>query len=120
VNDSEREQWINNDEAMYWDWKRTRLPIRKYVRSHRAYIDMVINAKLQRPPHEWPPRPQPIKRLTALPASSYGWRNHKAPEGSCATCDEMRRERNDFHPSHDASAACHSGRRSHCSCDECF
>ncbi len=45
---------------------------------------------------------------------------HKAAPGECAYCDREREARNDFHPSHDASPRCESGRRDHCSCDTCF
>ena len=57
-------------------------------------------------------------------------RRHKAPKGECRTCDEER-EREEavqatgrttfpFHPSHDASHRCESGKHNHCSCDTCF
>jgi hypothetical protein len=44
-------------------------------------------------------------------------RRHKLPTGECAFCDG---EKGDFHPPHDASPHCESGKRSHCSCDTCF
>lgn len=47
-------------------------------------------------------------------------RVHKAPVGVCKTCDEMRKEKSDFHPPHDASPRCESGKHNHCSCDTCF
>ena len=47
-------------------------------------------------------------------------RRHKAGKGECKSCDEFRAEGLEFHPSHDASLACQSGRRPHCTCDECF
>lgn len=43
-------------------------------------------------------------------------RRHKVED--CQTCKSQ--DENDFHPSHDASARCESGRHSHCSCDLCF
>ena len=46
-----------------------------------------------------------------------GGRRHKLPVGECASCD---RETSDFHPSHDASDRCESGKHSHCTCDTCF
>lgn len=47
-------------------------------------------------------------------------RSSKAPEGECAYCDRERKDGNDFHPPHDASPRCESGKRAHCSCDTCF
>jgi len=47
-------------------------------------------------------------------------RRHKAPIGECVSCDRERAGGNDFHPSHDASEHCESGRHNHCSCDLCF
>lgn len=47
-------------------------------------------------------------------------RRHKAPLGECKFCDEMRGVATDFHPSHDASPRCESGKHAHCSCDICF
>ena len=44
-------------------------------------------------------------------------RRHKLPPGECAYCD---RETGTFHPSHDASRRCKSGKHAHCSCDCCF
>lgn len=47
-------------------------------------------------------------------------RRHKLEPGQCAYCDRERAANNDFHPSHDASERCESGKHSHCSCDACF
>lgn len=48
-------------------------------------------------------------------------RKHRAEYASeCNLCDEMRRKGDTFHPSHDASKNCESGKRKHCSCDICF
>jgi hypothetical protein len=44
----------------------------------------------------------------------------KAPEGECAYCDRLRAERSTYHPNHNASPRCQSGRRDHCTCDTCF
>ena len=49
-----------------------------------------------------------------------GKRRHKAPLGECRYCDRERTAATDYHPSHDASDACQSGKHSHCSCDTCF
>lgn len=47
-------------------------------------------------------------------------KRHKAEPGECKYCDELRERGETFHPSHDASRNCESGRRPHCSCDCCF
>lgn len=47
-------------------------------------------------------------------------RRHKLEPGQCPYCDREREQGNDFHPSHDASQNCESGKRAHCSCDTCF
>ena len=52
----------------------------------------------------------------APPCSDYG----KAPIGECAYCDRERALNNSFHPPHNASRTCRSGRHNHCSCDTCF
>lgn len=44
-------------------------------------------------------------------------RRHKLQAGKCRACDA---EVGEFHPSHDPSPRCESGRRNHCSCDICF
>jgi hypothetical protein len=47
-------------------------------------------------------------------------RRHKALPGECVYCDRERADNCAFHPSHDASPRCESGKRAHCSCDTCF
>ncbi|MFA5307521.1 MAG: hypothetical protein WC365_08790 [Candidatus Babeliales bacterium] len=42
MNDTEREQWVNNDESLYNSWKHSRLSMTKFVRSNRAEIDSHI------------------------------------------------------------------------------
>lgn len=44
-------------------------------------------------------------------------RRHKLAPGKCKACDG---EKTNFHPSHDPSSRCESGKRKHCSCDVCF
>jgi hypothetical protein len=58
----------------------------------------------------------------ALPADRAKVRRHKAAPGECVTCDREREigDKNQFHPSHDASPRCESGKHAHCSCDTCF
>lgn len=47
-------------------------------------------------------------------------RRFKALVGDCQICDAERVRNREFHPPHDASARCESGKRRHCSCDICF
>ncbi len=47
-------------------------------------------------------------------------RRHKLPPGECKYCDHEREISNDFHPSHDATNGCESGKHNHCTCDKCF
>jgi hypothetical protein len=47
-------------------------------------------------------------------------RRHKLALGECKFCDHERAQGNDFHPSHDASLRCESGKHNHCTCDVCF
>jgi len=49
-----------------------------------------------------------------------GARRHKLEPGQCAYCDSERKNRNEFYPPHDASHGCHSGKRPHCTCDNCW
>ena len=42
LNDRERELWVINDEVLYDWWKSSRLPMRKFLRTHRAALDAVI------------------------------------------------------------------------------
>jgi hypothetical protein len=39
VNDTEREQWVNNDEGLYLWWQRSKQPITKFVKQHRKELD---------------------------------------------------------------------------------
>lgn len=47
-------------------------------------------------------------------------RRHKAPEGVCERCDELREQEVTFHPPHDPYDYCPSGKDPHCSCSSCF
>ena len=42
MNNSEREDWIRNDEGLYSWWKGSRQPIRTFIRDNREAIDEVI------------------------------------------------------------------------------
>lgn len=42
MNNTEREQWISNDEGLHNWWKSTRLPMRRFIKENRDEIDAVI------------------------------------------------------------------------------
>ena len=54
LNDSDREEWVRNDEGLHNMWKRSRLSMRKFVRENRAVLDSII-----------------LRQLNAEPASVY-------------------------------------------------
>jgi hypothetical protein len=43
INDEDRRQWILNDEGLYLMQQGSRLPMKKFIRENRAFIDEVIN-----------------------------------------------------------------------------
>ena len=48
MNDTEREQWIDNDEGLY-NWRRSeRLSMREFIRKNREEIDRVIRNMTER------------------------------------------------------------------------
>ena len=50
MNDDERRLWVLNDESLYLDMIHSRKGEIRYVRTHRAEIDSVIRAVLERKP----------------------------------------------------------------------
>ena len=50
MNDTEREQWINNYEPLYNDQRRSRMSMRDFLRKNRAMIDAVIRRELNKEP----------------------------------------------------------------------
>ena len=42
LNDSDRSQWIDNDEGLYRWWKSTRLTKREFIKQNRAELDKSI------------------------------------------------------------------------------
>lgn len=69
------------------------------------------------PAHD-PRRNRPVNLLESVNAlRGPSLRRQKLAAGECSYCD---RETSDFHPPHDASPNCESGKRSHCSCETCF
>ena len=49
MNDTERENWVQNDESLYLWWKGTRVSMRDFLRRNRADIDAHIKEMTQRP-----------------------------------------------------------------------
>jgi hypothetical protein len=47
-------------------------------------------------------------------------RRYRLAVGKCPYCDAERRDNSNFHPPHDPSDHCESGRYAHCTCDRCF
>lgn len=41
MNDTQRDQWVDNDEGLYHIWKSSRESKRKWIRDHRELIDEV-------------------------------------------------------------------------------
>ena len=55
MNDTEREQWVNNDESLYNSWKHSRQSLRDFIRLNRANIDQYINQILNKEPEGFNP-----------------------------------------------------------------
>lgn len=44
MNDSDRAEWINNDEGLYRWWKSERKPLRVFIRENRDELTRLIEA----------------------------------------------------------------------------
>jgi hypothetical protein len=42
MNDGERSDWVDNDEGLYREWKRSRKPKRVWIKENRKLIDECI------------------------------------------------------------------------------
>lgn len=42
INDTDREEWVENDEGLYGWFKRSRMSLRRFIRENRAGIDARI------------------------------------------------------------------------------
>ncbi len=53
LNNSDREQWIDNDEGLYNWWKSSKLSKRKFIKENKAEIDKAIFSVLtgKKPAH---------------------------------------------------------------------
>lgn len=62
MNNTEREQWIDNDEGLYNWWRSSKLSKRKFIKENRAEIDAAINnvTSGKKPAHylAYPERPR--------------------------------------------------------------
>ncbi len=47
MNDTERDDWIMNDESLYLQWRVSYLSKRAFIREHRIDIDAHVNAILR-------------------------------------------------------------------------
>lgn len=50
MNDSEREDWINNDEGLYLWWKSSKQSITKFIRENREELTQIIQATITSKP----------------------------------------------------------------------
>lgn len=46
MNDTERAEWVENDEPLYRWWKGERISLRKFVQQHRNELTEYINGKM--------------------------------------------------------------------------
>ena len=46
MNDSERKNWVNNDEGLYLWWKSSRKSLAAFVRENRGEIDAAVSHAL--------------------------------------------------------------------------
>ncbi len=81
MNDTERAQWIDNDEGLYGWWRSSRQPKRQFIRENRAEIDSAISRVTggERPAHYLAYGPEagryPSRSVNPYPsraASMYG------------------------------------------------
>lgn len=52
LNDTDRDQWIDNDETLYHWYITQGLSRRDFIRAHRFELDQHINAVLSKSPRE--------------------------------------------------------------------
>lgn len=72
MNDRERQQWIDNDEGLYNDWRASRQSQREFIRQNRAAIDAAILPVIAgtKPAHHLAyDRPRKVHDLARLGAS---------------------------------------------------
>ena len=50
MNDTDREEWVNNDEGLYRWWKSSGQSLRRFVRENRAELTKHINQQLNKEP----------------------------------------------------------------------
>lgn len=52
INNSDREQWIDNDEGLYSWWRSSRMSKREFIKANKVEIDAAIRSVLDAPPRE--------------------------------------------------------------------
>ena len=50
MNDSDRSQWIDNDEGLYNWWLRSRQSKRQFIQKNRTTLSSLINRAINAPP----------------------------------------------------------------------
>jgi hypothetical protein len=62
ISDEDRRQWVENDEGLHNEWKRSKQPQRSWIRMNRKMIDGVIgNVQSGAKPPHYLAYPQPPK-----------------------------------------------------------
>jgi hypothetical protein len=49
MNDTERSQWIDNDEGLYNWWKASKLPKSRFIKINRPLLNRLIEDRLNHP-----------------------------------------------------------------------
>lgn len=99
MNDEDRRQWVENDEGLYNEWKRSGLSIREYIRRNRKWLTRVIEdmqSGRKRPHHlAYPERREQLFGATSAkrtPSEQHGLPTNGAPTGALPlSSDFMRR-----------------------------
>lgn len=76
MNDTERAQWVDNDEGLYNWWRSSRQPKRAFIRDNRAEIDSAIERVTSgnRPAHYLAYGNEAGRYPTSSPANPYASR----------------------------------------------
>jgi len=99
VNDTEREQWVDNDEGLYLAWRSSSQPKRRFIREHRGQIDAVIDNVVsgRRRPHYLAHEKETVRTFTIrssdierCPRRSLS-PSHYQEDGTCR-CPERQEE----------------------------
>jgi hypothetical protein len=47
MNNNDRSEWIDNDEVLYWWWRRSRLSKTEFIKQNKEEIDKFISERLK-------------------------------------------------------------------------